>query len=70
MSREHVALLVNSSGIMDRYFKKKFVAAMMNDMKCDEPEIGLNLLMMEIEAETICLEIGRIGLEVLMEELI
>ena len=69
MSREHVALLVNSSGIMDKYFKKKFIAAMMNDMACDEPDIGLNLFLMEIEAETICVEIGRIGLEIIMEEL-
>ncbi len=54
---------------MDKYFKKKFIAAMMNDMACDEPDIGLNLFMMEIEAETICVEIGRIGLEIIMEEL-
>ena len=70
MSREHVALLSHSSNILFSYFQTKFLSAVQNDMFwIDEPDAMINVMIMELEAEAVCMEIAHIGLEIILENM-
>lgn len=66
MSREAVILLTETGKTMKKYFNNKFHDAIYTDLHIltDEPDAMISLIMMEIEAHEICMQ-----LQPIMEEM-